>query len=54
MPKDSEIATVGGLLSEQLGRLPTNGDSLDWNGYRFTVLSASQSGAELVSIVEII
>jgi putative hemolysin len=53
MPKDSEIATIGGLLSEQLGRLPTHGDSLDWNGHRFTVLSASQRGAELVSIVEI-
>lgn len=54
MPEDSEIATVGGLLSELLGRLPTHGDTLDWNGYRFTVLSASQSGAELVSIVEVI
>ena len=45
-----------GLLTaqlKQLGRLPTQGDTLDWNGYRFTVSSASQRGAELVSIVEI-
>jgi len=50
MPDDAEIATVGGLLSESLGRIPVMGDSLDWRGHRLTVLSASRRGAELVSI----
>jgi CBS domain containing-hemolysin-like protein len=51
MPAQAEIATIGGLLSEQLGRLPKSGDTIDWGGYRFTVLSASRRGAELVTIV---
>ena len=50
MPDDVEVATVGGLLSESLGRIPGPGDSLDWLGCRLTVLSASERGAELVSI----
>ena len=50
MPKDSEITTLGGLLSESLGRIPEKGDTLDWHGYRLTVLSASNRGADLVSV----
>jgi CBS domain containing-hemolysin-like protein len=50
MPGDIEIATLGGLLSESLGRIPTQGDTLDWHGYRLTVMSASKRGAELISI----
>lgn len=51
MPEDTEIATVGGLISESLGRLPHQRDTLDWQGHRLTVLSAGQRGANLVSIV---
>ena len=50
MPDDVEVATVGGLLSESLGRIPGPGDTLDWRGYRLTVMSASRRGAELVSV----
>ena len=50
MPDDVEIATIGGLLSESLGRIPRTGDLLDWQGFRLTVLSAGSRGAELVSI----
>jgi len=50
MPEDIEIATLGGLLSESLGRIPTQGDTLDWRGYRLTVMSAGKRGAELISI----
>ena len=53
MPVHAEIATIGGLLSEQLGRLPITGDTIDWGGYRFTVLSASRRGAELVTIARV-
>jgi len=53
MPDDIEVATVGGLLSESLGRIPGPGDALDWRGHRLTVLSASRRGAELVSITPI-
>jgi CBS domain containing-hemolysin-like protein len=50
LPHETEVATVGGLLSEQLGRIPALGDHLEWQGHRFTVLSAGRRGAELVVI----
>ena len=53
MPDDAEIATVGGLISELLGRIPRQGDTLDWQGHQLTVLSASERGAELVSIIKV-
>jgi CBS domain containing-hemolysin-like protein len=53
MPENAEIATVGGLLSERLGRIPRTGDKLDWRGYRLTVLSAGNRGAELLRISKI-
>ena len=53
LPEDVEVATVGGLLNESLGRIPKRGEGLDWRGYRLTVLSASPRGAELVSIRKI-
>lgn len=53
MPDDIDVATVGGLLSESLGRIPGPGDSLDWQSHQLTVLSASPRGAELVSIVSL-
>lgn len=53
MPEDIDVATVGGLLSESLGRIPEQGDVLDWQDYRLTVLSASARGAELVSVTSL-
>lgn len=50
MPEDSDITTIGGLFSETLGRIPEQGDTMDWHGYRLTVLSASSRGAKLVSV----
>jgi CBS domain containing-hemolysin-like protein len=51
MPDDIEIATLGGLLSESLGRIPRTGDSVEWQGLELTVMSAGRRGADLVSIV---
>ncbi|MCG8370831.1 MAG: hemolysin family protein [Proteobacteria bacterium] len=53
MPKDAEVATVGGLISERLGRIPVTGDALEWRGYRFAVVSAGSRGVDLVSIAKI-
>jgi len=51
MPDDAEVSTVGGLISETLGRIPRHGDTIDWQGYRLTVLSASRHGVDLLSVV---
>ena len=50
---DGETLTAGGLLSEQLGRIPTVGDTVDWNGYRFEVLSASRRRAERILVTKL-
>lgn len=51
IPDDIEVATVGGLVSELLGRIPQQGDTIDWQGNRLTVLSAGRRGVDLVSVV---
>ncbi len=51
-PADVEVSTVGGLLSESLGRIPRPGDTLDWKGHRITVMAASRRGVDLVTIAK--
>ena len=48
-PED-EVNTVGGLVTELLGRLPVRGDSVRWNGCHLEVLAAGPRRPELVSI----
>lgn len=47
---EGEASTVGGLVTETLERIPTVGDSIDWNGYRITVLRADRKRAKLLSV----
>jgi len=49
---EAEFTTLGGLIAEQLGRIPAVGDALDWRGFRLQVLAASGRRAELVRIVK--
>jgi putative hemolysin len=41
-------ATIGGLVSEELERIPVAGDAISWNGYRIEVLRADERHAELL------
>ncbi len=50
LPDDIDSSTIGGLLAELQGGIPAAGDTIDWRGYRLTVLSAGRRGVELVSI----
>ena len=52
-PADIESSTVGGLLSEVLGRIPKRGDTLDWHGLRVKVLAATRRGVDLVTVAKI-
>ncbi len=38
-------------MSDLLGRIPVAGDSVEWNGLRFEVLSATEKRAERIRIV---
>lgn len=47
---EQEAVTVGGLVTELLGRLPRAGDVVEWRGYRLEVLAASERRAERIVI----
>ncbi|HEY5622218.1 MAG TPA: transporter associated domain-containing protein, partial [Gammaproteobacteria bacterium] len=47
---EMSITTAGGLVTELLDRIPRAGDSVVWEGYRFDVLSASETRAERIRI----
>ncbi len=49
---ESEVTTVGGLVTERLERIPSVGDSVEWNGYWITVLRADRQRATMVSVRE--
>lgn len=48
-PED-EVATIGGLVTELLGRLPVRGDKVRWNGCELEVLAAGPRRPELIGI----
>ena len=45
-----EPSTIGGLVTEQLERIPVRGDAISWQGHRIEVLRADQRHAKLLSI----
>ncbi len=48
-----EVASIGGLVTEELERIPVAGDSIDWNGYRVEVLRADRRRARLLMVSKI-
>jgi CBS domain containing-hemolysin-like protein len=50
LPPDTEVSRLGGLVTELLGRIPIEGDTVEWNDCKLKVLTASHWSAELVSI----
>lgn len=47
---EGEVTTIGGLVTETLGRIPVVGDTLEWRGYRLAVLAANPRRAELIRL----
>lgn len=47
---EGDVSTVGGLVMETLERIPSVGDSVDWHGYRITVLRADRQRAKRLSV----
>lgn len=47
---ETEPATIGGLVTETLERIPVAGDTIDWSGYRIEVLRADERHAKLLRI----
>ena len=51
-PED-DVTTVGGLITETLESIPAVGDSIEWNGYRLTVLRADRQRVTMLSVREL-
>ena len=49
---ESEVTTVGGLVSEILERIPVAGDTIEWNGYQIEVLRADRRKPRLLWVYE--
>ncbi len=47
---EEDVSTVGGLVIETLERIPAAGDSIEWHGYRITVLRADRQRVILVAV----
>ena len=47
-----EVASIGGLVTETLERIPVPGDSISWNGYRIEVLRADRTKARWLRVVK--
>jgi len=45
---ESEVTTVGGLISEMLERIPVAGDAIEWNGHQIEVLRADRRKPRLL------
>ena len=50
LPADTDVTTLGGLVTGLLGRIPVEADTVEWNDCWLEVLSASHWSAELISI----
>ncbi len=48
-----EVASIGGLVTEELERIPVAGDSINWNGYLIEVLRADRQRARLLMVSKI-
>ncbi len=47
-----DVTTIGGLVAEELDRIPAAGDAIDWQGYRVEVLRADKRRAKLLRITD--
>lgn len=50
---EGDVTTIGGLVTELLGRIPVVGDEPEWGGYKLKVLAANPRRAEMIRIAEI-
>ncbi len=50
LTRSRHYQTLGGLLTEEFGRIPKAGESIDLSGFRFTVLSATPTHLRLIRI----
>jgi CBS domain containing-hemolysin-like protein len=50
---NTDVSTIGGLVTETLERIPVVGDSINWTGYKVDVIGADRRRARLLHISKI-
>jgi CBS domain containing-hemolysin-like protein len=53
LEEETESVTMAGFFADLVGRVPRNGDSVDWHGFRFSVVRASARRAERIEVKKI-
>ena len=48
--RDNNVTSLGGLVTQRLGRVPIEGDVLTWNRFRLEVLSATERRVETIRV----
>ena len=48
-----EVASIGGLVTETLERIPVSGDAIEWKGYRIEVLRADKRRARVLAVEKV-
>jgi len=49
-PDIDGVTSIGGVITEQLERIPVPGDAIEWNGYRVEVLRADRRSVRWVRV----
>lgn len=49
-PDNPDVVSVGGLVAERLGRVPNEGDAVEWRGLNLQVLAVKKRRADLIAI----
>jgi magnesium and cobalt transporter len=47
---DDEFDTIGGLVTRQFGHLPVKGETVDYDGFNFTVLASDNRRIRLIQV----
>ncbi|RMF19433.1 MAG: CBS domain-containing protein [Gammaproteobacteria bacterium] len=47
---EEDFDTIGGLVLKHFGRMPSRGDSVEFGGFRFTVLNADNRSVRLLEV----
>ena len=52
--ENTEAVTIGGWLTERMGKIPSVGEGIEFGGYRISVSEATPKRVVLVKIIKLI
>ncbi|MDR1563254.1 MAG: hemolysin family protein [Dysgonamonadaceae bacterium] len=52
LPKDFDYITLSGYILDKLERIPTEGDNVDWEDYRLTIIAMDNNRIDKIKIIK--